>query len=112
MAVWWRVAVGWGGELACWISLEFSLQDQSFRSPPPLASAMYCVSTPARSGDTLFASTTAAFDALSPQMRQRLEGLHGVHNREEAARTFANWTGERNLNTGARYGLAQSCGSC
>ena len=93
---------GWGGELACGISLGLCPQDQSFRSPPPLASAMYCVATPASSGDTLFASTTAAFDALSPQMRQRLEGLHGVHNREEAARTFANWTGERNLNTGAR----------
>ena len=49
--------------------------DQSFRSPSPLASVMYCTSTPSSGGDTLFASTTLAFAALSSEAQQRYENV-------------------------------------
>jgi alpha-ketoglutarate-dependent taurine dioxygenase len=56
--------------------------DQSFRDPSPRASAMYCVKTPAEEGlgDTLFASTIAAFDALPAARRDALRGLAAPHS--------------------------------
>ena len=63
--------------------------DQSFRKPPPRASMMYCVSTPADgSGDTLFASTIAAFSALDPAQQAHLAGLHGVHSYQQLHASF------------------------
>lgn len=68
--------------------------DQSFRSPSPLASVMYCKNTPASGGDTLFASTTLAFTALPFEKQEQVRGMHGVHDRQEAARMFSEWVGE------------------
>ena len=63
--------------------------DQSFRKPPPRATMMYCVSTPADgSGDTLFASTIAAFTALDPAQQAHLAGLHGVHSYQQLHASF------------------------
>ena len=54
--------------------------DQSFREPPPRASAMFCVSTPADgSGATLFAGTIAAHAALPEAERARLRQLCAAH---------------------------------
>ena len=54
--------------------------DQSFRDPPPRASAMFCVSTPADgSGATLFAGTIAAHAALPEAERARLRQLCAAH---------------------------------
>lgn len=68
--------------------------DQSFRSPSPLASVMYCKSTPTCCGDTLFASTTLGFAALPIEKQQQARGMYGVHDRQEAARMFGKWVGE------------------
>ena len=50
--------------------------DQSFRAPPPKASALYCLSTPPDgSGATLFADMSAAYDALDAAQRALLPPL-------------------------------------
>ena len=55
--------------------------DQSFRSPPPRASAMFCVDTPPDgSGDTLFASTIEAYNTLPPALARRAEGVLAAHS--------------------------------
>src|SRR5258708_21688604 len=54
--------------------------DQSFRRPPPDVSLLYAVQATERgTGQALFADCAAAFDALPPAMRARVEDLVGVH---------------------------------
>ncbi len=52
--------------------------DTTYLAQPPMATLLYAVETPAYGGDTLFADTRAAYDALSEGMRLMLEGLVGV----------------------------------
>lgn len=54
--------------------------DTTYLRQPPLATLLYAIETPARGGDTLFASTSAAYDALSEGMRKLLDGLVGVNS--------------------------------
>ncbi len=54
--------------------------DQSFRRPPPDVSLFLGVQTvPRGQGQTLFADATAAYEALSPEMQARIEGVDGLH---------------------------------
>jgi taurine dioxygenase len=52
--------------------------DTTYLEQPPLATLLYAVETPSHGGDTLFASTYAAYEALSEGMREMLGGLVGV----------------------------------
>jgi taurine dioxygenase len=58
--------------------------DMSYNPTPARASILYAIEVPQRDGeplgDTLFASTGAAYDALDPAMQSRLEGLAAVHH--------------------------------
>jgi taurine dioxygenase len=54
--------------------------DTTYLAQPPLATLLYAVETPAHGGDTLFASTYAAYEALSPAMRALLDKLVGVNS--------------------------------
>ena len=54
--------------------------DVSCDPVPPLASILYLHTVPAAGGDTLFASQTAAYDALSPRLKAYLEGLTALHD--------------------------------
>lgn len=66
---------------------RFWHSDLSYRREPSLLSALYAVKIPVRDreplGDTHFASTTAAYDALPEAMKQRLQGLKNVHSYRE-----------------------------
>jgi taurine dioxygenase len=54
--------------------------DQSYRRPPPDISLFLAViPTPQGQGQTLFANATAAYEALPPDMKARVDGLEGVH---------------------------------
>lgn len=46
---------------------------------PSLANALYSIEVPTHGGDTLIASTCAAFEALSPGMQDLLRTLDAVH---------------------------------
>ena len=52
----------------------------TFRLHPPLGSLLRSKIIPDRGGDTLWASATAAYDALSSSMQQFLDGLIAVHD--------------------------------
>jgi taurine dioxygenase len=54
--------------------------DWSFLASPPAGTLLYGVDVPAVGGDTLFADQYAAYDALSPTLRDRVEGMMGVHS--------------------------------
>ena len=53
--------------------------DMTFLEEPSKASVLYGLEVPAAGGDTKFASTTAAYEALSPVMKDILEGLTALH---------------------------------
>ena len=54
--------------------------DQSFRRPPPDISLFYAVvACPKGQGQTLFADGTGAYEALAPRLKERVEGLEGIH---------------------------------
>lgn len=58
--------------------------DMSYTDRPPRATLLYAVEVPFRNGialgDTTFASTAAAYDALSDETKEKIEGLTVVHD--------------------------------
>jgi taurine dioxygenase len=58
--------------------------DMSYNATPARASILYAIEVPMREGkalgDTLFASMTAAYDALEPALKRRLACLSAVHH--------------------------------
>lgn len=74
--------------------------DMTFRQNPPLGSILHGVIIPARGGDTLFASMSAAFEDLSDSMQQFLSGLTAIHD-------FSHGFRESLAEPGGRERLAQ-----
>ncbi|MDC7698269.1 taurine dioxygenase [Vogesella indigofera] len=54
--------------------------DVTFIDTPPLGSVLVARQLPEYGGDTLWASGTAAYAALSPRLQQLLEGLTATHD--------------------------------
>jgi len=54
--------------------------DHSYDAIPAKASILYAREVPPIGGDTLFASTVAAYETLSPGLRATLGGLKAVHS--------------------------------
>ncbi|WP_282607691.1 TauD/TfdA family dioxygenase [Pelagibius sp. Alg239-R121] len=54
--------------------------DQSYRRPPPDITLLYGVTTPRRDqGQTLYADCTAAYAALNPALKEKIQHLSGIH---------------------------------
>ena len=54
--------------------------DQSYRRPPPDISLFFAaIAVPKGQGQTLFANCADAYEALSPEMKRRIQGLEGLH---------------------------------
>jgi len=62
--------------------------DQSYRRPPPDIS-LFLAALPVKrdQGQTLFADGSAAYEALSPALKARVDGLEGLHVGSRARRT-------------------------
>lgn len=63
--------------------------DESQQELPPLACLLTPVVVPTAGGDTMWASTTAAYEALSSRYQRLLDGLQAVHSAAHAARHFS-----------------------
>ncbi len=62
--------------------------DQSYRRPPPDISLFYAVNPVARErGQTLFADGTAAYAALPPALKAKVDTLEGLHCQPGTGRT-------------------------
>lgn len=74
--------------------------DMSFTLRPAASSLLRAVDVPVVGGDTMFSNMVRAYEALTPVMKQLLEGLHGIHHSERRnAGLSAAWEEEnRRLN--------------
>ena len=54
--------------------------DMSYNELPPKASILYAIELPLEGGNTGFASTAAAYEALSDDMKERIAGLTCKHD--------------------------------
>jgi taurine dioxygenase len=63
-----------GGKVPRWHA------DVTYMPTPPSISIMRIVELPRTGGDTLFASTEAAYDHLSPAFQRLCDGLHATHD--------------------------------
>jgi taurine dioxygenase len=63
---------------------RFWHSDLSYKKEPSMLSALYSLEVPVKDGrvlgDTSFASTTAAYEALPEETRRRIDGLKNVHS--------------------------------
>jgi taurine dioxygenase len=55
--------------------------DSTYEEKLPLLAMLHALEVPATKGGTMFADMRAAYDALSPETKQRLAGLTGLHGR-------------------------------
>jgi taurine dioxygenase len=53
--------------------------DRSFHEFPFMATTLYAVEVPSRGGNTLFANCYASYEALSPDLKDRLEGRRAMN---------------------------------
>jgi taurine dioxygenase len=54
--------------------------DHSYLEYPATVTAQYALEIPAGGSDTLFANMYAVYDALPDALKQRIDGLRGIHN--------------------------------
>ncbi len=52
--------------------------DTSYMAQPPKATCLFAIEVPELGGDTLFANTSLAYEALAEDVRARVDGLVGV----------------------------------
>ena len=57
--------------------------DTSYQEKPPMATLLYGIDVPDVGGDTLFANMYLAYNALSPGMRQIVDGLRGLFSSQK-----------------------------
>jgi taurine dioxygenase len=57
--------------------------DSTYEEVLPLLAMLHALEIPSSKGGTMFADMCAAYDALSPDMKERLKGLVGLHGRTD-----------------------------
>lgn len=75
--------------------INFWHMDHSFRELPTRVLSLYAKLLPPVGGDTLFASLAAAYDALSDELKERIEGLHCHHRVTATQNTKRRYTKEQ-----------------
>ncbi len=81
--------------------------DHSYDQVPALGSMLYARQTPPRGGDTLFASTCAAYEALSDGLKQTLTSLNAVHSSRHVFGAAANRPEDLNGRLGNQQAATQ-----
>jgi taurine dioxygenase len=75
--------------------INFWHMDHSFRTLPTRVLSLYAKLLPPVGGDTLFASLEAAYDGLSEEMKERIDGLHCHHRVTRTQNTLRRYTQEQ-----------------
>jgi taurine dioxygenase len=57
--------------------------DSTYEEKLPLLAMLHALEVPSTRGGTMFADMRAAYDSLSPEMKNRLAGLVGLHGRTD-----------------------------
>ena len=84
--------------------------DTSYLPEPPKATVLYAVEVPTVGGDTLFADARAAYDGLSPALRDRFVDTRGVYSpRLVHGQGGAYAVEAAQADLGARYGADPDC---
>jgi taurine dioxygenase len=74
--------------------INFWHMDHSFRELPTRVLSLYAKMLPPVGGDTLFAGLSAAYDALSDEMKAQIDGLHCYHRVTTTQNTKRRYTPE------------------
>lgn len=61
--------------------------DRSYMPRPALATFLYGITVPPEGGDTVFANTADAYDALPEETKQRIDELEAIHSVEYSRQT-------------------------
>lgn len=82
--------------------------DVTFKTNPPFASILCARQVPECGGDTMWASMSAAYDALPDGMKADLDGLTAVHDMGDFRNNFAHGedAGEKVVKAHGRFGSA------
>ncbi|TZG29211.1 TauD/TfdA dioxygenase family protein [Sphingomonas montanisoli] len=64
---------------------ELFHRDRTFLENPPLGSILQCMKKPDIGGDTCWASSVAAYEALSKPMQEFIDGLYATHSIQRLA---------------------------
>ena len=83
--------------------------DVTWTAEPPKYALLAALVVPERGGDTLWASMTAAFDALSPVMQDLLRGLTVVHDNESFIAAMLRKIGETDSSLALAAELRKAC---
>ena len=54
--------------------------DVTWREVPSMGAILHAIRVPATGGDTLFADMGAAYDGLTEEWKERIDGLHAIHD--------------------------------
>ena len=94
-----RIGLADAGRVCVWHT------DMSYLEKPPRGSMLYACEVPMRDGeplgDTLFADTAAAYEALSPDTKRKLAGLKAIH------RMTKGYDGDAKKETAARLAYSE-----
>ena len=83
--------------------------DQSYEPKPALGSFLFAKEIPADgSGDTLFCDMAAAYEALSNEMKQRLNGLQGMHIYNHSHKAFHLSDAQRDRLPGSQHPIIRT----
>ena len=54
--------------------------DVTWREVPSMGAILHAIEVPPTGGDTLFSDMSAAYDGLSDEWKDRIEGMHAIHD--------------------------------
>ncbi len=54
--------------------------DVTWREVPSMGAILHAIQVPPTGGDTLFADMNAVYEGLSDEMKERIDGLHAIHD--------------------------------
>jgi alpha-ketoglutarate-dependent taurine dioxygenase len=77
--------------------------DSPYEEVPPRLAILHAKEVPSERGGTMFADMRAAYDTLDSEMKQRLEGMVGLHGRHDGPAGVRLYEGDPEQNLDCKY---------